>query len=180
MDRYWFLTWTTYGTWLPGDARGFVGPVPGPDGRTEIHNIPGTPYDADMPVLKQAARERLKCPPIFLNLDKARELLSQFRETTDCRGWKLLAAAIMVNHVHIVVGVRGDPDPARILGDYKSYGSRRLNRRWTKPASGTWWTESGSKRKLGDERSLLGAVDYVLHRQENPLLIWPDPGERGA
>ena len=21
----WFLTWTTYGTWLPGDARGFVG-----------------------------------------------------------------------------------------------------------------------------------------------------------
>src|SRR5947209_816005 len=27
MDRYWFLTWTTYGTWLPGDARGFVGRV---------------------------------------------------------------------------------------------------------------------------------------------------------
>ncbi len=24
MDRYWPLTWTTYGTWLPGDARGFA------------------------------------------------------------------------------------------------------------------------------------------------------------
>ena len=24
MDRHWFLTWTTYGSWLPGDPRGFV------------------------------------------------------------------------------------------------------------------------------------------------------------
>ena len=23
----WLLTWTTYGTWLPGDERGFVGNV---------------------------------------------------------------------------------------------------------------------------------------------------------
>jgi len=27
-DRHWLLTWTTYGTWLPGDARGFVSPIP--------------------------------------------------------------------------------------------------------------------------------------------------------
>ena len=23
-DRHWLLTWTTYGTWLPGDDRGSV------------------------------------------------------------------------------------------------------------------------------------------------------------
>ena len=35
MDRYWLLTWTTYGTWLPGDARGFVSNVAdGPDPRS--------------------------------------------------------------------------------------------------------------------------------------------------
>jgi hypothetical protein len=27
MDRYWLLTRTTYGTWLPGDVRGFVSRV---------------------------------------------------------------------------------------------------------------------------------------------------------
>jgi hypothetical protein len=27
MDRFWLLTWTTYGTWLPGDERGFVSEV---------------------------------------------------------------------------------------------------------------------------------------------------------
>ncbi len=24
-DNVWLLTWTTYGTWLPGDNRGFMG-----------------------------------------------------------------------------------------------------------------------------------------------------------
>ncbi len=36
MDRYWFLTWTTYGPWLPGDRRGFVGPVHPPGQKYEI------------------------------------------------------------------------------------------------------------------------------------------------
>ena len=27
MERYWLLTNTCYGNWLPGDARGFVGRV---------------------------------------------------------------------------------------------------------------------------------------------------------
>jgi hypothetical protein len=33
VDRVWMITWTTYGTRLPGDARGFVSNVrdgPGP------------------------------------------------------------------------------------------------------------------------------------------------------
>ena len=47
MDRYWLLTWTTYGTWLPGDQRGFVSNVPNGSGPEVRHNIPGTPYDAD-------------------------------------------------------------------------------------------------------------------------------------
>jgi hypothetical protein len=23
MDKYWLVTWVTYGSWLPGDPRGF-------------------------------------------------------------------------------------------------------------------------------------------------------------
>jgi REP element-mobilizing transposase RayT len=91
----------------------------------------------------------------------------------------------MGNHVHLIVGVPGDPDPSDILGDFKSYGSRALNRRWPKPVSGTWWTEGGSKRKLPDERALFAAIRYVQN-QPNALVIWIneavnfDPGERGV
>ena len=51
MERYWLLTWTCYGHWLPGDARGFVGNIRDDDGSQITHNIPGTPYDADIPRL---------------------------------------------------------------------------------------------------------------------------------
>jgi REP element-mobilizing transposase RayT len=171
VDRYWFLTWTTYGTWLPGDERGFVSNVregPGPEVR---HNTPGTPYDRDMPDLRRSAQAALKCPPIYLGLEQAEALLEQFHETARYRGWELLAIGIMANHVHIVVGVPGDPDPSDLLESFKPYGSRKLNRRWGKPASETWWTEGGSKRKLRDEAAIRAAIEYVRN-QPKPLVIW--------
>ena len=171
MDRYWLLTWTTYGTWLPGDERGSVGRFRDNAGRQVQHNVPGTPYDADMPRLERFAHSALKCPSVALMRQQADVIVSQFHETAGYRRWLLLAAAVMTTHVHVVAGVPGDPDPSDVLRDLKSYASRALNRRWKKPASGTWWTESGSKRKLRDEAAVLGAIRYVKE-QENPLVIW--------
>ena len=171
MDRYWLLTSTTYGNWLPGDARGFVGTLRDPLGARAIHNTPGTEYDRDNLRLREYARNNLRCPPIFLTLPQAQAMHCQFHETATHRKWKLCAAAIMAAHVHIVVGVLGDPDPEKVLGDFKSYGSRILNRNWERPASETWWTESGSKRKLVGESAVLAAIEY-LRNQANPLVIW--------
>ena len=80
----------------------------------------------------------------------------------------------MANHMHIVCGVPGDPDPTKVLGDYKGYGSRILNRRWGKPPPGTWWTFDGSKRKLPDERAVRDGVIYV-REQPYALAVWVDP-----
>jgi REP element-mobilizing transposase RayT len=123
----------------------------------------------------------LKGPPVRLQGEQAKVLLSQFEETAAYRNWLLLAVAIMSNHIHVVVGVAGDPDPADILGDFKSYGSRALNRRWQRPVNGTWWTESGSRRKLPDEAAVLAAIRYVK-KQPHPLQVWVADfaGERGA
>ncbi len=175
MDRYWLLTSTTYGTWLPGDRRGFVSNVrdgPGPEVR---HNQPGTLVDADMRGLAASSRAALKCQPILFIPEQAQAVLAQFQETAAYREWQLLAVAIMANHFHIVVGVPGDPDPADLLGDFKSYGSRALNRRWSKPVSGTWWTESGSRRKLANEAAVLAAIQYVKN-QPNYLVLWNADG----
>ena len=113
----------------------------------------------------------LKGPPIILNKGHADVMLPQFCETATYRKWELLAIGIMPKHVHLVVGVIGDPDPHKVLGDFKSYASRVLNKKWGKPKSGTWWTEKGSTRKLPDEAAVLAAIEYVRN-QENPLLIW--------
>src|SRR6266540_502234 len=63
VDRYWLLTTTTYGTWLPGDERGFVSNLANEAGKGERHNVPGTPCDEDLPRLRAYMVEQLKCPP---------------------------------------------------------------------------------------------------------------------
>jgi REP element-mobilizing transposase RayT len=75
----------------------------------------------------------------------------------------------MANHVHLVVGVPGDPDPARLLQAFKAYASRALNR----DAGGErrWWTESGSRRILRGSDAVVAAVRYVMG-QEYPLVLW--------
>ncbi|MCI0684690.1 MAG: transposase [Gemmataceae bacterium] len=183
MDRYWLLTNTLYGTWLPGSVRGFVGQVrehrdDDPTDQARVtHDVPGTPCDEDMPGLEEASRERMKGPPLHLTTAHADELFAQFQETARHRGWELRAVAIMFNHFHIVVGVPGDPNPSKILGDFKSWGTRKLSAVFGAPASETWWTQGGSKRKLKDEQALAAAIHYVLYEQPEPLLTWsPETG----
>jgi REP element-mobilizing transposase RayT len=172
MDRYWLLTWTAYGSWLPGDARGFVGDVREEGGDKVRHNTPGTRCDADMPGLRRFAQEAMTAAPVRLSLEQARVLAEQFRETARFRGWELLALAVMANHVHLVVGVPGDPDPEKLLGDFKAYATRALNHGWGRRPNGRWWTQSGSKRKLSSAEAVHDAVVYVSERQPYPLVTW--------
>ena len=114
----------------------------------------------------------MKGPPIYLDREKAEMLLAQFQETAAHRGWTLRAVSIMANHFHMVVQVEDDKDPRKLLADFKAYGSRVLNRKYGKPPSESWWTEKGSKRKLPDDRAIEAAINYVLNKQPNPLVVW--------
>jgi hypothetical protein len=170
VDRFWFLTWHTYGTWLPGDARGFVTELRDANWNKYLPNVPGSECQADLPGLKRFASDALAGEPVWLSAEHATTLLSQFRETAQYRKWELFAVAVLVNHAHLVVGVRGDPEPATILGDFKEYGSRALNRQFGKPPA-RWWTQTGSKRKLPHADALRGAIAYTRD-QDRPLLVW--------
>jgi REP element-mobilizing transposase RayT len=176
--RAWLLSNTTYGTWLPGDPRGSVTSVrdrraddPASPFRFE-HDIPGEPWEDAIPGLQFTAREQMKGTPIYLDIEKANKVLTQFQATAAYRGWTLRAVAIMTNHFHLVVQVSGDPEPAKMLADFKAYASRRLNREHDKPLGERWWTEKGSKRKLPNEDALANANYYVLYKQPSPLVVW--------
>jgi REP element-mobilizing transposase RayT len=119
--------------------------------------------------LRLAAMEQLKGPPVALDLAQAEQLLDQFLETAAHRGWVLHAVSIMYNHFHLVVEAQPWYGKTELLRDFKSYGSRRLNREFGPRPSGTWWTHSGSCRRI---RGIAAAIFYVCHRQPNPLLVW--------
>ena len=171
MDRHWLLTWTTYGTWLPGDRRGFVGRSRDATGRQAWQNIPGTPARAANEKLERVARRRMSGRPIWLDRAHAEIAVADFRGTAAVRGWSLLAAAIMRNHVHLVVGVPGDPDPSILLHAFKSHSSKTLTAAGVRPPGGRWWTRSGSRRVLRDEAAVVAAIRYVL-AQHLPLVTW--------
>lgn len=125
-----------------------------------------------MPGLHRSAQSLMTGPPVYLEPEHAATLLVQFWETAAHRCWTLRAIAIMPNHFHLVVQVADDPDPRKVLADFKAYGTRALNRRYGTPPSETWWTTNGSKRKLKDEAALAAAINYVLHKQPNSLVVW--------
>lgn len=181
----WLITSTTYGTWLPGDARGFVGRVwdarpddPATESLRVKHNVIDTPYDRDIPGLHEKSRALMKGNPVFLSVEQADVVLTQFQETAAHRGWKLHAGSAMANHFHLVVTAPAEVLTDEILRDFKSYASRALNKRCSKPSSGTWWTASGSRRRLPDSHAVVAAIRYVLE-QYRPLARWLNP-EHGA
>ena len=170
-DRFWFLTMTTYGSWLPGDRRGSIGVFHDQSDNMIEQNQFGQPMYDPSDALRDFAKSQMKGDELRLNLEQARVLLTQFRCTSAIRKWRLLAVAIMANHLHLVVNVHSDPDPDTIKRDYKSYAGRELNVQWGVPKSKTWWTASASARKLETDNSVTGAIQYIRD-QEFPLLIW--------
>jgi REP element-mobilizing transposase RayT len=135
-----------------------------------MHNAPGTPYEGALPALEAAAQTALKGSPIFLTLPQAERITMQFRETAAYRGWRLLASAVMRNHVHLVVVADEGVTSADLLCTFKSYASRALNAAWARPAGGRWWTTSASRRCLKDERAVEAAVKYV-REQPGALVV---------
>ncbi len=93
----------------------------------------------------------------------------------------------MANHFHLVVSAAEEVPSTALLRDFKSYAARALNQQWPKPASGTWWTESGSRRPLPRDEAVEAAIHYVRN-QANILAMWimadtdqsEGPPERGA
>ncbi|WP_020467915.1 transposase [Zavarzinella formosa] len=175
MNRHWLLTWTAYGNWLPGDARGFVGNILEDDGNRVSHNIPGTPYEADLPKLSNWIKDRMNGPPVALGVVDAKSLVEQYQETALIRQWTLQAASIMFNHIHLVLETPHEADPQLVLETFKNWSTRALKKRRPVPANGSFWTVNGSKRKLPTEEAIQSAVVYVVKKQPNPLAVWHSP-----
>jgi REP element-mobilizing transposase RayT len=151
-----FLTWTTYGTWLPGDERGWV-------------EGPGR-FRAPQPRLQAVAHMLLKEGACVLNPDQRRLVEDTIVRHCAIRDWQLHAVNCRTNHVHVVVTARERPQVVR--DQFKAWCTRRLKERQragnadpSQPVRAHWWTERGSERWLNDEVSLDEAIRYVRECQ---------------
>ena len=146
-----FLTWPTYGTWLPGDGRGWVDYRRG--------------WKLPRPVLEREAAARMAEDACRLNAAQRGAVEAQFHETCGRRGWVLHAANCRSNHVHAVVTAT-DCAPERVRADLKAWATRRLKR--TDSTRTNWWAERGSTRYVWEEAGLAEVAAYVTDAQDRP------------
>jgi REP element-mobilizing transposase RayT len=152
-----FITWTTYGTWLPGDARGWI--------KSGDYGI-----KSPDPKLERQARKTMAEPLVVLTQDQ--RTLVEETITAHCRirGWILHTVNARTNHIHAVVTANRKPDVVR--DQFKAWCSRKLSDQVglvkavaKKAGRRHWFTEGGDAQTIETEQHLENAIRYVVELQ---------------
>jgi Transposase IS200 like len=126
-----FLTWPTYGTWLPGDERGWI--------------QYGRGWKLPDAVRKLEAEARMSEDACRLDGEQRKVVEQQIAETCNARGWELHAVNCRSNHAHVVITAAQAPKIVR--NQLKAWCTRRLK-------------ELEAERRLAEDvpRSRIGLV----------------------
>jgi REP element-mobilizing transposase RayT len=152
------FTWSTYGTWLPGDERGWVDHRRG--------------FQLPDPIRELEAAAKMTEDACRLNQAQREQVHEQIAETCGYRRWHLYAVNCRSNHLHAVISASAAPKTMR--EQLKAWCTRRLKddeRRRILPGAKlreNWWAERGSIRWIYDDNGLESAVLYVLDGQDDP------------
>lgn len=144
-----FISWTTKGSWLHGDPRGFV-----------IDGVPGI-QEPD-PELYERMLRSLRDDAVVLDPDQRQIVMQTIENHGEIRSWTLHALNARTNHVHLVVTANA-VTPENVMEQLKAWCSRRLNEHAGRKRK--WWTEHGSTKWINDDEYLQNAINYVLYRQ---------------
>ncbi|MBK8205526.1 MAG: transposase [Planctomycetes bacterium] len=144
------LYFTTYGTWLHGDARN----------SWDRHEHVQKPPD---PVLEEHRRHQLKHQPTLLSDEMRRVVDAALREVGDFRGWHTHALNVRTNHVHAAVAAVDEP--SKMLHDFKAYATRRLRKAGLVTPTTKVWTRKGGVKGVYHPEGLADLINYIVHGQ---------------
>jgi len=150
-----FITWTTYGTWLPGDPRGWA--------KKKVWGV--QPAD---PERQTIARRTMVEEAVILSTEQRTIIDQVIVDHCRIRQWILHARNARTNHIHVVITANVDPKIAR--EQFKAWGSRRLSEHAGLIGTGKngqrhWWTEGGDIKLIWTEEELENVIRYVLEGQ---------------
>lgn len=136
------LTWTTYGSWLQGDKRGWV-----KDGKIYSGN----------PALENANRQLMKAKPVTLTKNQRIFAAQAIINKATKLNQKLFALAVCDNHIHIVLE-NTDLPVGRVVSYYKNAARVVLQEQGFQ---GKLWTRGFDKRYCMNTDELNAKIAYV-------------------
>lgn len=144
-----FITWTTYGSWLSGDIRGWR--------KWKRGQRPPQPH------LENWCRDRLSEQPVLLNQAQRQLVEHVLQEHAHVRGWLIHASSVRSNHVHIVVTAAAIP---RIVRDqFKANSTRVLRAPPFQIVNKKVWSKGGDIQFIDTQQDLEQVDLYVTEAQ---------------
>lgn len=145
-----FITWTVYGSWLPGDQRGWRQWSRG--------------ERPQQPLLEDWCRDRMKEQPVLLTSAQRESVEIVIRDHAAIRGWILHAVSVRSNHVHVVVSAATEPKQVR---DQLKANATRVLRTLPQPITNEKvWTKGGDIEFIDTDDNLEQVVIYVTEAQD--------------
>jgi REP element-mobilizing transposase RayT len=136
------VTWTTYGSWLQGEKKGYV-----KKGQILAQNEK----------LKSANQSLQKYPTIKLNPEQKQVVENAIIEEARKINHKIFATAVCSNHVHIVAGISRE-SIEQAVHRYK-YSATLALRKYI--GHGKIWSKGFDKRFCFTDKELENKVRYV-------------------
>ena len=136
------VTWTTYGTWLQGDERGYV-----KDGEVLKKNEQ----------LRRDNEQRLIKGAVRLSTNEKKIVETAIRKEAEKNEIGLEALAVCSNHVHVVFGYC-EQSIEEVVGRFKNAGRAALKNAGIERKI---WTKGYDKRFCYDEDALKNRIRYV-------------------
>ncbi|MEN6385444.1 MAG: transposase [Phycisphaerales bacterium] len=144
------ITWNTYGSWKPGDERGYV-------------DRQGQALQGNEGIF-QISTERQKYPTVKLNKQEKRIAEQIIQNESQKIGHKIIALAVCTNHVHLLAETHQETIE-NLIGRYKSITTRAF---WECGRKGRIWAKGFDKRFCYSIKELNARIAYVKkHNEEN-------------
>jgi len=140
------VTWTTYGSWLQGDKRGFV-----KDGKI---------FQGNETIFKLCEKLQ-KGQTVKLKKQEKEIVRTAILNEAERIGQKLQALVTCTNHIHLVA-LPCDKSIERIIGMYKSVATRALR---CSGRTGRIWTKGFDKRFCFTQDDLAKKIAYIQNHK---------------
>jgi REP element-mobilizing transposase RayT len=129
----------------------------------------GRLMEAD-PTRLLAEKKRMDQPPYSMDRKRREAVLAAVLERCADRHWRLRAAHVRMNHVHIVV--EADVRPERVMNDLKAHARRCLNRLGLDEPGRKRWARHGSTRWLWKQENVSTPIRYVVDQQGEAMAVF--------
>jgi hypothetical protein len=172
--KWWLITWTTYGSWLPGDPRGFCTwrgkeYIPPP----RRYARPGEAvYDSGQYVERHTQAASIVATMVRLTAEQQQLVLQTIVE--EINAIPIVSAVTSVGPLHVHwLACFGDRPIRATVGRIKAAASRLLNAMGFKGKR--LWTKNCHMESKSTESEFESAFDYVCRHIDEGCLIhtWP-------